>query len=261
MPDSLTKHAGMAPSAPTAGVARRRAKAKPPKAPALNPGDVEALSVTLGIQPRRPALLKQALTHKSAEQELNLPANERLEFLGDAVLDLVLAENLFKAHPELAEGDLTKVKAVVVSESVLAAVARELGVGRFLILARGEEQSGGRDRNSILADSMEAIFAAVYLDRGFRAARDLIMRLLGGSLHAIERREHEPDYKTLLQERIQQIHRTPPTYRVVSQSGPDHDRTFVAEARIGKTVLGTGVGKSKKQAEQAAARQSLLSSD
>jgi ribonuclease-3 len=222
---------------------------------------VAALAAKLGVQPRRPALLRQALTHKSAEQELNLPANERLEFLGDAVLDLVLAEHLFHTHPDLAEGDLTKVKAVAVSEPVLAEVARELGVGLFLLLARGEEQSGGRDRSSILADAMEAIFAAVYLDRGLRAARDLVLRLLGDRLHMIESREYEPDYKTVLQEKIQEVHRTPPTYRVVSQTGPDHDRTFVAEVRIGKTALGSGAGKSKKQAEQAAARQALLAQD
>jgi ribonuclease-3 len=211
----------------------------------------------LDIDLRRPAMLRQALAHKSAEQELGLLSNERLEFLGDAVLDLVLAEHLYRRHPEFAEGDLTKLKAVAVSEPVLAAVARELGLGRFLLLAKGEEQTGGRDRNSILADAMEAIFAAVYLDRGYRAARELILRLLGSRLDAIERREYEPDYKTLLQEKIQELHRTPPTYRVVGQSGPDHDRTFVAEARIGRRVLGSGQGKSKKQAEQAAARQAL----
>ena len=231
------------------------------KKPSVMPGDVEALAAQLALNPRRSALLRQALTHKSAEQELNVPANERLEFLGDAVLDLVLTQHLFHLHPDLAEGELTKLKAVAVSEPVLAAVAREIELGRFLLLARGEEQSGGRDRNSILADAMEAIFAAVYLDRGLRAARDLIVRLLGPRVTMIERREHELDHKTLLQEKIQEVHRTPPTYRVISQTGPDHDRTFVAEARIGKTILGSGTGKSKKQAEQAAARQALLSQD
>lgn len=238
--------------------ARRRGRKKPPP---ISPGDIDALAVILGIEPRRPVLLRQAITHKSAEQELGLVANERLEFLGDAVLDLVVGEHLYHTYPDQAEGDLTKVKAVAVSEPVLAEVARELGVGRFLFLARGEEQNGGRDRSSILADAMEAIFAAVYLDRGLRASRDLILRLLGSRLDAIQRREYEPDYKTVLQEKIQEVHRTPPTYRVVSQTGPDHDRTFVAEARIGKTVLGSGVGKSKKQAEQAAARQALQSQD
>lgn len=252
MPDASARKQRQAPSP------RRRVRKKPPP---VSPGDVGALTAILAIQPRRPALLRQAITHKSAEQELGLLANERLEFLGDAVLDLVVGEYLYHTYPEQAEGDLTKVKAVAVSEPVLAEVARELGVGRFLLLARGEEQNGGRSRNSILADAMEAIFAAVYLDRGFRACRDLILRLLGSRLDAIQRRQYEPDYKTVLQERIQEVHRTPPTYRVVSQTGPDHDRTFVAEVRIGKTVLGSGVGKSKKQAEQAAARQALQSQD
>jgi ribonuclease-3 len=227
------------------------------QAAAPRPGDVKRLAAKLKVVPRRTELFLRALTHKSAEQELGFDSNERLEFLGDAVLGLVLAEHLHRSHPELAEGDLTKLKAVAVSEPILAAVGRELEVGRFLVLAKGEELTGGRDRSSILADAVEAIFAATYLDRGYRIARELILRLLADHLAAIERREYEPDYKTLLQEQIQEIHRTPPTYRVVSQSGPDHDRTFVAEARIGRRVLGTGTGKSKKQAEQAAAREAV----
>ncbi len=236
-----------------------RAKADPPvkrRAPAA--GDVAALTAKLGLEARRLELYRQAVTHKSAEQELGLSSNERLEFLGDAVLEIVVAEHLYRSHPDLAEGDLTKLKAVAVSEPVLAAIARQLDLGRYLLLAKGEEQSGGRDRNSILSDTLEALFAAVYLDRGLRAARALILQLVAGHLDAIERREYEPDYKTLLQEKIQEIHRTPPTYRVVAQSGPDHDRTFIAEARIGRKVLGRGTGKSKKQAEQAAARQALV---
>jgi ribonuclease-3 len=230
---------------------------RPRKRRPIRPGDVDAVAAKLGIEPRRPALLRQALVHSSAEQELNLISNERLEFLGDAVLDLIVAEHLYRSHPDLAEGELTKVKAVAVSEPVLAAVARALDLGPYLVLARGEEQTGGRTRSSTLADAVEAIIAAVYLDRGFRAARALVLRLLADHLDAIERHEYEPDYKTLLQEKVQEVQRTPPTYRVVSESGPDHDRTFVAEARAGRQVLGRGVGKSKKQAEQAAAREAL----
>ncbi|MBN1460809.1 MAG: ribonuclease III [Armatimonadetes bacterium] len=245
---------------------KRPQRAAAPRSPrkrgaAARPGDVEGLAAKLGLVPRRRGLFRRALTHKSAEQELGLESNERLEFLGDAVLGLVLAEHLHRSHPDLAEGDLTKLKAVAVSEPILAAVGRELGIGRFLLLAKGEELTGGRDRSSILADGVEAIFAATYLDRGYRVARELILRLLADHLAAIERREYEPDYKTLLQEKIQEIHRTPPTYRVISQSGPDHDRTFVAEARIGRRVLGTGSGKSKKQAEQAAARHAIESQE
>jgi ribonuclease-3 len=241
---------------------RRRRKRSPSTSSARpRPGDVESLAAVLQVEPRKPEILRLAVTHKSAEQELGLLSNERLEFLGDAVLGLVVADHLYRSHPDLDEGALTKVKAVAVSEPILADVARGLGLGGYLILAKGEEQSGGRRRPSILADTLEAVFAAVYLDRGFRAARALILRLLADHLEAIERQEHEPDYKTLLQERIQELHRTPPTYRVVSQSGPDHDRTFITEVRIAGKVLGRGSGKSKKQAEQASAREALSEYD
>ena len=218
----------------------------------------DQLAQKLGVELHRPDLLRQALTHKSAQQELGLSCNERLEFLGDAVLGLTVAAHLYRLHPDLAEGELTKLKAVAVSEPVLARVAADLELGRYLILSRGEEQSGGRKRVSILADALEAIFAAIYLDRGMGIARRLILKLLDERLRAIERAEHDLDYKTLLQEKIQELHRTPPTYRVIDQSGPDHDRTFVAEVRVAGQVLGSGLGKSKKQAEQAAARQALL---
>lgn len=242
----------------SAGAAAARRPAVP-KAPLRRPWDAERLAEKIGYQPRRIAFLRQALTHRSAEHEFGLPSNERLEFLGDAVLGLVIASHLYRSHPDLEEGDLTKLKAVVVSETVLAKVARQLDLGRYLVLAKGEEQSGGRSRPSILADTMEAIFAAIYLDRGLTAARETILRLLDAQLRAIERNEHERDYKTLLQERVQELHRTPPAYRVVHESGPDHDRTFVAEVRVGERVLGRGSGKSKKQAEQAAARAALES--
>jgi ribonuclease-3 len=186
-----------------------------------------------------------------------LPSNERLEFLGDAILGLVVAEHLYRSHPDLTEGELTKLKAVAVSEPVLAALARDLDLGRYLILSRGEEQTGGRERASLLADTFEAVVAAVYLDRGLRATRSLLLRLLDSHLRAIERHEFEPDYKTILQEKIQEQHRTPPTYRVISQSGPDHNRSFVVEVRVKSRALGRGSGKSKKQAEQAAAQSAL----
>lgn len=244
---------------PAEEMAADSAKRSPAKAPKAGlPLAPEAFAAHLGVELHRPELLRQALTHKSAEQEVGLPSNERLEFLGDAVLGLTIAAHLYRRHPELAEGELTKLKAVAVSEPVLARVAEDLGLGKYLILSRGEEQSGGRRRVSILADALEAVFAAVYLDRGMAIARRLILTLLDERLGAIERSEHELDYKTLLQEKIQELHRTPPTYRLVDQSGPDHDRTFVAEVRVAGVVLGKGVGKSKKQAEQGAARQALV---
>jgi ribonuclease-3 len=241
-----------------AGQVRKKAPASriAPR-PAGRPGDAERLAACLGVSFRRVALLHQAVTHKSAEQELNLPANERLEFLGDAVLGLAVATYLYRKHSDLPEGDLTKMKAVAVSEPVLAQVAQELDLGGYLVLSKGEEQSGGRNRASILADCLEAVLAAIYLDRGLTIARRVTLALLADKLLAIERAEHELDHKTLLQERIQELHRTPPTYRMAEESGPDHDRTFVAEVRVGSQVLGRGVGKSKKQAEQAAAKAAL----
>jgi len=251
-------HTGSRPSRSGQGHRKQRAARARTGSPAgISTAKLDRLADRLGVVPRRREILRQAVTHKSAEQELGLPSNERLEFLGDAVLGVAVAGYLYRTHPDLAEGDLTKVKAAAVSESTLAQVAQELDLGRYLILSHGEEQSGGRGRDSILADALEAVFGAVYLDRGITAAREMILRLLADNLHAIERAEHELDYKTLLQEKIQELHRVPPTYRVVDQSGPDHDRTFVAEVRLGRKVLGSGVGKSKKQAEQAAAREAL----
>jgi ribonuclease-3 len=236
---------------------RARQVAPSPKASRLA-GNAKALAKRLGIELHHPELMQQALRHKSAQQELGLPSNERLEFLGDAVLGVTIAGYLFRSHPELAEGHLTKVKAVAVSEPVLAGIARELKLGAYLVLAKGEEQSGGRNRSSILADALEAVIAAIYLDRGITTARKVIVNLFAEPLASIERDEHELDYKTLLQEKVQEVHRKPPSYHVIAESGPDHDRTFVAEARLGGRTLGSGSGKSKKQAEQAAARTALL---
>lgn len=236
---------------------RRPARKAAPASARTLIGNEEALAKVLGVALRRPEFLRQALVHKSAQQEMNLAPNERLEFLGDAVLGLVVAGSLYRTHPDLTEGELTKVKAVAVSEPVLAKVARELGLGAYLILAKGEEQSGGRNRSSILADALEAVIAAIYLDRGMTVARKMILSLLDEHVRAIERSEHELDYKTLLQEKIQELHRKPPSYHVVNESGPDHDRTFVAEVRLSGRMLGRGTGKSKKQAEQAAAHDAL----
>ena len=245
---------------------RPERKATPPRKPRADSprrlaGNVEALAARLGVTVRRPERVRQALMHRSAQQELGLPSNERLEFLGDAVLGLVVATHLYRTHPQRAEGELTKLKAVVVSEPVLARVARQLDLGSYLLLAKGEEQSGGRCRSSLLSDSLEAVIAAIYLDRGMLVARKMILSLLADHFEAIERAEYDLDYKTLLQERIQELHRKPPTYHVVGEAGPDHDRTFTAEARLSGRVLGKGSGKSKKQAQQAAARDALAAQE
>jgi len=208
------------------------------------------------------ALLQQALTHKSflgeAAESLS---NERLEFLGDSVLGLVVAEYLYRRFPDRAEGELAKAKAVAVSEPVLAESAKKLGLPEMILMSSGEEASGGRARNSILADAFEALVAVVYLDSGLEAARRFIIKALESILDDIEREEHIRDYKTLLQEHTQGIHKKAPQYVVIGERGADHDKTFTVEARLGDRVLGRGEGKSKKQAEQAAALEALEALD
>jgi len=199
--------------------------------------------------------LQHALAHRSwcGEQEGGAPSNERLEFLGDAVLGLIVAGYTYDHFPDFAEGKLAKVRSAVVNARVLAEVAGRLGVGEVLLLGRGEEGSGGRTKASILADAFEAILGAVYLDAGWEAAQQLVLRELG---EAIERAGEEPDdfdHKSRLQEKAVRDGDGTPRYVVVG-SGPDHDRAYVAEVFLGGTLWGTGVGRSKKDAEQQAAR-------
>ena len=213
----------------------------------------------LGIEFSAPELLVEALTHRSrhGEEESGGISNERLEFLGDAVLGQVVASHLYERFPDWPEGKLTRLKAVAVSEVTLGKVARALDLGEYLLLSKGEEQSGGRERVSLLSDAVEALIGAVYLDQGMEVAHALVLRLLGPDLEAILSDQHEQDYKTLLQELIQERHKQAPVYRVVDQSGPDHARTFVVEAMLGDEILGVGSGRSKKEAEQMAAKQAL----
>jgi len=204
------------------------------------------------------ALLQQSLTHKSYLGETaEASSNERLEFLGDSVLGVVVAEYLFTQFPDRAEGDLAKAKAVAVSEPVLAESAKNLGLPDMLLMSTGEEASGGRKRLSIMADAFEALIAVVYLDCGLEAARQFVLRALESILIDIQRQEHIRDYKTLLQEHTQGIHKRAPRYVVIDEKGADHDKTFTVEARLDENMLGRGEGKSKKQAEQAAALQAL----
>ncbi len=201
-------------------------------------------------------LLSEALNHSSYanEHRSGLSSNERLEFLGDSVLGFVAAEFLFKRYGDLPEGDLTRMRASLVCEQSLYGVAKELELGRYLKLGRGEEAGGGRERQSILADAVEAVFAAVYLDGGIGQAQALIDRvLLSQSPDTEERR----DYKTTLQEVVQRRSGQVLTYRMVSQSGPDHNKTFLFEVSLNGEAIGRGEGHSKKEAEQAAARDAL----
>jgi ribonuclease-3 len=198
-------------------------------------------------------LVDRAVTHRSfAYENGGLPTNERLEFLGDSVLGLVVTEELFRRHPELPEGQLAKLRAAVVNSRALAEVARDLEVGQYLRLGRGEEASGGRDKSSILADAVEALIGAVYIDRGTEPARELVLRLFGELLDGSARLGAGLDWKTSLQELAAGRSLGVPEYQV-TESGPDHAKTFRATALVGGDAVGEGVGRSKKEAEQRAA--------
>ncbi len=200
-----------------------------------------------------PALLERALTHRSyAYEHGGLPTNERLEFLGDAVLGLVVTDALYRAHPELPEGQLAKLRASVVNTRALAGVARRLGLGEWLRLGRGEEVTGGRDKTTILADTMEALIGAVYLERGIEGATVLVRALFDPLMAAAATDGAALDWKTALQELSAALGLGVPEYDL-TESGPDHAKAFVAQVRLGATVHGSGSGRSKKQAEQEAA--------
>ena len=208
----------------------------------------------------RRELLAEALSHSSYANEhraAGLRSNERLEFLGDSVLGFVTAEFLFRQHPDLPEGDLTRIRAALVCEQSLYEAAQRLDLGRHLKLGRGEEGGGGRRRPSILADAMEAVFAAVYLDGGIAAADALIHRLLLDAEREEVVEERRRDYKTALQELVQRTPGTAVTYQLIEESGTDHCRVFVMVAFVGGVSAGRGEGRSKKEAEQAAARAAL----
>ena len=221
---------------------------------------MEELEKKLNYSFRNHALLEEALCHSSYANEHraeHLNSNERLEFLGDSVLGFVTAEFLFAQHPDLPEGDLTRIRAALVCEQSLYEVARKLNLGAFLWLGRGEESGGGRTRTSILADATEAVFAAVYLDGGIQAASALIHRCLLDAEREEEVEERRRDYKTALQELVQRQADQVLTYRMVGEHGPDHAKTFTAEVLLNGESIGSGSGHSKKEAEQSAAKSAL----
>ena len=218
---------------------------------------MESLEKKLQYSFSRRELLEEALNHSSYANEhrsAGISSNERLEFLGDSVLGFVTAEFLFKTYPRLPEGDLTRMRAALVCEQSLYEVARMLELGQYLKLGKGEEAGGGRERQSILADAVEAVFAAVYLDGGMEQIRSLIHRVLLSRAPAAEERK---DYKTTLQEIVQRKIGQQLTYHMMEESGPDHNKTFVFEVRLNGEPIGQGGGHSKKEAEQAAARDAL----
>lgn len=203
------------------------------------------------------SLLKQSLTHSSYanENRSTLSFNERLEFLGDAVLSLITAEYLYKKFPQMPEGELSKLRSSLVCTASLCDYANSISLGDFLYLGKGEENSGGRQRPSNLENAFEAVIAAIYLDGGLEKAKDFVLRFLNSSMetHHISFK----DYKTLLQEVIQQNHEETLNYVITGESGPDHDKRFEAEVHLNSNVIGRGTGKSKKQAEQEAAKEAL----
>ena len=221
---------------------------------------MRTLEERLGYTFRDRKRLEGALYHSSYANEhrsLGIHSNERLEFLGDAVLGLVTADYLFRKHPDLPEGDLTRIRAALVCEESLHEVAQSLDLGSYLKLGKGEEAGGGRQRASILADATESVFAAVYLDGGLEAARALIHRVLLDKERETDVEERRRDYKTLLQEHIQRKAGQELTYCMVREEGPDHAKTFVTEVRLNGTAIGEGSGHSKKESEQMAAKSAL----
>lgn len=210
---------------------------------------------TLGVRFDQPALRDAALTHRSYAFEQGLDVtNERLEFLGDAVLGLVVTDMAFREFPQMSEGELAKLRAAIVNMSALAEVARDLDLGKHVLLGKGEEMSGGREKSSIVADALEAILGAVYLDLGLDAARSLIERLFRPRMIAYVRGEGERDYKTILQELASQDIGSLPEYRL-TERGPDHEKEFTAVVYLGGRAWGSGIGRSKKEAEQQAAHE------
>ena len=221
---------------------------------------MKTLEEKLGYSFKNPQLLQDALYHSSYANEhrgRGIESNERLEFLGDAVLDLVTAEVLYKEHPDLPEGDLTRIRAALVCEESLHEAAESLGLGEYLKLGRGEEAGGGRQRPSILADATESVFAAVYLDGGMKAAEEIIHRVLLDREREEVVEERRRDYKTALQELVQRKPDQLLHYEMVGSSGPDHAKVFEACVTINGAEAGRGTGRSKKEAEQAAARSAL----
>ncbi|RKN38803.1 ribonuclease III [Streptomyces hoynatensis] len=228
------------------------ARRSQPQASADTASSLATLEGRLGYR-LEPALLIRALTHRSyAYENGGLPTNERLEFLGDSVLGLIVTDTLYRRHPDLAEGQLAKLRAAVVQARALAEVARGLDLGAFVRLGRGEEVTGGRNKASILADTLEAVIGAVYLDQGLEAADALVHRLFDPVIERSSNLGAGLDWKTSLQELSAAEGLGVPEY-VISETGPDHEKTFTAAARVGGETYGTGTGRSKKEAEQQAA--------
>ena len=219
---------------------------------------IKDLEIAIGYRFRNITLLQNALAHSSYANERwhdSLKSNERLEFLGDSILGMVVAEHLYRNYPDRPEGELTRMRADMVCENALAAIAGRIGLGEHLLLGHGEEQTGGRTRNSILADAVESVIAACFLDGGMDAARGFIDRFVLTDVPV--RKLRNADYKTALQELVQQKKNQQLTYKLIGESGPDHDKHFEVAVLLNGNTVGTGTGSSKKRAEQDAARAAM----
>lgn len=204
-------------------------------------------------------LLENALTHSSYANEVRngVTSNERLEFLGDSVLSIIVSSYIYENFKKMPEGELTRLRSSLVCEKTLCGFSRELNLGEFLLLGKGERKNGGADRDSILADAFEAILAAIYLDGGMVPARRFVMRFILPVLESYDVRADFKDYKTLLQEIVQRNPEESVSYILTDESGPDHDKQFTVEVRLNSNTIGKGTGKSKKDAEEMAAKQAL----
>lgn len=219
---------------------------------------LEQLSKALEYEFKNMQYLKTALTHSSYanERKGDIVCNERQEFLGDSVLSIIVSDYIFKHCPELPEGELTKLRASLVCEKTLAVYARSIDLGKYLLLSRGESKNGGRNRPSILADAFESVIAAIYLDGGMENARKFVLRFVINDIKNHKTKNFN-DYKTKLQEIVQKNPEEKITYVLTGESGPDHDKHFTVEVHLNSNVVGKGGGRSKKEAEQQAAREAL----
>ena len=224
--------------------------------------ELKQLQKKISYSFKKPSLLNQAFTHKSYANENQVEEckdNERFEFLGDAVIDLIIGHLLMDDFPQHHEGDLTKLRSAIVNEKRFAELARKLNLGEFLLLSKGEDATGGRNKNSILADTYEALIAAIYLDGGFKRVFKVVKKHFKDILSAANQGSlHFRDFKSELQEYTQSVFKTTPKYVLVRKSGPDHNKTFEVNITFKNKVWGKGVGKSKKDASQKAAQKALL---
>jgi len=222
--------------------------------------DIKKFESKIGLKFKDKELLKRSLTHRSflnENKDEELKNNERLEFLGDAVLELIISEYLFNTYPERAEGDLTSFRAAVVKTDSLAKISKQLGIGEFLLMSKGEEMTGGREKDYLLANTFEAIIGALYLDQGYEPVKEFLIKHLVPQISTIVKYRLDIDSKTKLQETTQTKFKTTPVYKVIKEKGPDHDKVFTVAVMIKGKIYGEGEGITKQKAEDAAASQAL----